>query len=53
MDIIDRYAQAYGVLPRIVRQEKMDDVIPMLAKWQQQKNYQDRYREIEDESKPR
>ena len=44
---IDRYAKAYGVLPKDVQKEKFSDFIPMLALWNQQNEYQERYLEVE------
>ena len=50
---IDKYAKAYGILPRLVLSEKMGDVMPFLALWNQQNEYQERYIEVEKAMRPK
>ena len=47
LSFVDRYAKAYGQLPRVVMKEKFGDVMPFILLWKEQAEYQDRYNEAE------
>lgn len=40
--LIDRYAQHYGQLPRVVQQEPFDEFMPFFLLWKRQGEFQHR-----------
>jgi hypothetical protein len=46
ISIVDQYAKAYGVLPRIVQQEPFDEVFPFLFLWKEQDEFRERLDQI-------
>lgn len=51
--LIDRYARAYGQLPRVVQQEPFDEFIPILWAWKERDEYDNRVAEARKKLTPK
>jgi hypothetical protein len=51
LSFIDQYAKTFGQLPRVVRKESFDDVMPFFYLWLKQGEYAERYEQVEKEMK--